>query len=150
MTDLLTALMVWAAAFTGLPVPDRPPEIRRTDACTLQMQMFPGEPCSTKQVGNIVARYYHKSRTIMLLDTWRPDTMENVSTLLHEVVHYVQDRAGKNRETVYCVGRDIEWPAYKAEHAFVMAAGYTREEARDLLGLNATVLLFATQCPPRR
>lgn len=147
METLLTALMVWASAQTGLPVPDEHPRIHKADRCEINRLYYdnPALECDDDSL-NVVAIYDPRFRTMYLPDTWGPDNLYHVSVLLHELVHHMQAEAGIGFDTVVCPGRQIEKPAYDAQIAFLEAAGV---DAMETMNLNGLTLLFLTNCDLR-
>lgn len=145
MKTLILALMVWASAQTGLPVPDRLPEITYADPCQME-RLYIGNPdldCDSLRGFRIRAMYDPRIRRMVLPEAWRPDSLYDVSTLLHELVHHMQAEAGIRLADVECIGRDIERPAYEAQIAFLEAAGV---KAFDVMGLNGLAYVFLTNC----
>ena len=51
LPDLMRALMAWAEAHTGLPVPDTMPIVVRKSHCLLQAMFRPDEDCAAIQSG---------------------------------------------------------------------------------------------------
>lgn len=146
METLLTALMVWASAQTGLPVPDSFPTIRMTDRCEI-VQMYSGNDASCDDDGpRAVAIYDPAIKTMYLPQEWQPDNLYHVSMLLHELVHHMQTEAGINFDTVTCPGKEIEQPAYDAQIAFLEGAGV---DAMETMGINRLAYIFVTICPFR-
>lgn len=144
MKTLMAALMVWASAQTGLPVPDAMPRIAMADSCEID-RLHKGDasrPCDQEGT-RAVAIYDHRIDTIFLPDTWKADSLYHVSMLLHELVHHMQDNTGLNMETAPCPGRDLEKPAYEAQFAFLKAAGLDPMPAS---GLNKMAYFFIVGC----
>lgn len=143
MEKLILALMAWASAHTGLPVPTTTPTIIAADRCEIERLYFddPNRECS--DVMSIVAVYDHRIEAMFLPDTWAPDQLYDISVLLHELVHHMQAAAGITAETVGCVGAEIEKPAYDAQIAFLRAAGV---KPLETMGINDLSYMMLTMC----
>lgn len=144
METLIAALMVWASAQTGLPVPDETPRIVMAEPCEIE-RLFHDD--GTRDCGDegmrTVAIYDHRIDTIFLPDTWKPGSLYHVSMLLHELVHHMQDKTGLNMDTAPCPGRDLEKPAYEAQFAFLAAAGL---DPMPVMGINKMAYFFIVGC----
>lgn len=143
MEKLVLALMTWASAQTGLPVPEQHPEIRMIDRCQMQ-RIYHDDPkidCSGENF-QVQALYDHRSATMLLPDTWSADKVYDISMLLHELVHHMQAEAGVTAETVKCVGA-VEKPAYDAQMAWLKAAGL---DPMEVMGINGLAYAFLTAC----
>lgn len=150
MIALVVALMVWASAYTGLPLPSTVPNILFEDACEIQ-RIYADDPdleCAGEDQFRVVATYNMVTKTMYLPDTWSPADLIHVSNLLHELVHHLQAEAGILPTEVECVGRDIEWPAYKTQIAFLEATGLSGPAVVDAMGLNDLTLVLLTSCMP--
>lgn len=144
MKTLMTALMVWASAQTGLPVPDTHPTVVMADSCEIERE-YRGDPnwACTGDGMRITAIYNQETRTMTLPDTWSPDSLYDVSILLHELVHHMQAEQGLTNGKVECPGRDIERPAYEAQLAFIEATGLPGFQT---LGINGLAYNMLTNC----
>jgi hypothetical protein len=144
MEKLVLALMVWASAQTGLPVPEDMPEVRTVDRCEIERLYFDdaARKCGNAS-GGVQAIYDHRASRMLLPDTWSPENIYDISMLVHELVHHLQAEAGKTPETVSCVGRDLEKPAYDAQIAFLEAAGL---DPLAVMGINGLAYKLLTLC----
>lgn len=145
MDVLLTALMLWAANYTGLPVPETPPTVKYVDSCKIHLTAFPDGDCAED---HLRATAIYDDGTMWLPDNvnWANPSLFQVSILLHEVVHHIQFEAGHTIDSTPCPGRDLERPAYAAQAAFLSAAGV--EDPLKMMGLNGLTLHFLTSCRP--
>lgn len=132
LTALMLALMAWASAHTGLPAAERPPVIEFRTA--EQMHHMAGAA-----VGNEIGALYRPG-VITLPEGWNVRDAGDVSTLLHELVHHLQD-AGLSR-LPRCAKEGM---AYNAQYAWLAAAGY--EDPVDAAGHDGMGYLAATMCP---
>lgn len=148
MKDLALALMTWINAHTGLPIPDAAPNITQLSPCGIQRawKQDPAAECSTGDGLRVVALYrpLEGPGTIYLADTWRVDSIVDLSVLVHELVHHMQVGDGLTPLTAHCVGQDIELPAYQAQMAFLKSAGV--EDPLRAMGLNQIAFHFVIQC----
>lgn len=117
MNLLVTALMAWASAATGLAIPDRHPEIVRMTSCEME-QVVMREYANCEDDLVFGALYF--SGRMYLPPEWTPGTAYEVSVLLHELVHHMQYEAGLF-DTVRC-GGELEPLAYEVQIAFLEAA----------------------------
>lgn len=138
----MIALMTWASAHTGLPAPERLPNVVFKDACEIRLIANPQADCDA-QYG---ARALYHAGTIILSDGWKADSLYDVSALLHELVHHLQFEAGMEMAGDNpCPGRNLEKPAYEAQFAFLEAAGV--EDPIKFIGMNSMFYFFVTSCP---
>jgi hypothetical protein len=143
MNDLMVALMVWASAQTGLPVPDELPTVKYADRCEIERIYYnDGARDCSKSVLRIQAIYLHDRDTIYLPDTFDVNKLFDVSVVLHELVHYMQDKAGMEMPGT-CHQEKIERPAYDAQIAWLNATGKT---AYDVMGINGLSYYILTTC----
>lgn len=114
MKELLLALSVWASAATGLPMKP-PPDVVFMDSESLNAIVFEDRAAPL----GMQATAFYKDGRIVLPSDWRADDIASVSTLVHELVHWLQD--GIERPGT-CRG-DSERQAYEAQFTFLRAAG---------------------------
>ncbi len=82
METLVAALIAWIVAKTGLTAPDTP---RIVQLPIEQMVEMTGSTARPQAI------YVRKERTIYLRSDWTPDTLLDRATLLHELVHHLQE-----------------------------------------------------------
>lgn len=142
MNDLMLALMVWIHAYTGLPVAE-PPSVTIMEACALHRYRLGDVPCP--RPGEIrTAGVYDSGKDIILLrEGWSSSDLVDVSLLLHELVHHMQNKNGISVQTVACVGRDVEAMAYRAQMAWLESAGV---DAHAALGVDEFTIKSLTSC----
>lgn len=146
MEKLILALMVWASAQTGLPVPEKIPEIRSADRCEIERLYFGDATRNCDEaVMKVQAIYDHRFSLLYLPDTWSPGDIYDVSMLLHELIHHMQAQAGVTADSVRCVGREIEKPAYDAQIAWLKATGLDPLEAMGINDLSYTLLTMCEE-----
>jgi hypothetical protein len=139
MEALMLALMAWLSPVTGLQAPIETPRIAYADYQAMVEVVSPG--CEAEECPNVLAYYNHDTDTIVLSDWWSQRSLRDVSILAHELVHYMQDMQGINMTAVQCPGYELEGPAYRAQIAFLEAAGV---DAKELLGVNDLWLFMMT------
>lgn len=158
-TAALSTLMNFAAWHSGLPVPNRLPEIAFTQQCDLQMAFFDkpaAEVCSPDHVFQIAALYLPDANTILFaIETVDPTTIRGKSIIVHELVHFIQDDAIESGNIIMqdamaarpnCLKGVLEAPAYAAQFAWL------RENKQDpwkTLPINDISLFLATNCQSR-
>ncbi len=101
-TALLTAIVTWISANFDLPPDYNYPSIKLVPATQitftpaqreiLSLQTEAGQPSSRREV---VSVYDDATKTIFLPDTWKGETAKELSVLAHEMVHHLQNIAGK-------------------------------------------------------
>ena len=90
MDGLVGVLLVWIAVQMGCELPE-PPQVRQVSPTVLvQLAYGPAAP----QGASVVALYERNSRTVNLSTAWRADSVKDRSTLVHELVHHVQEATG--------------------------------------------------------
>lgn len=142
MQELLTALMILASAYTGLPVPDHTPDIKFIGACELKL-MYSQEKYCVAGSGGATALYTF-AEIIYLPNTWKPDNISDLSDLFHETVHHLQHNVSPIQNAP-CVGA-IEELAYEAQIKFLEANRMTREQAMLVMQINPIFLKIKTSC----
>lgn len=149
MKELIVALMVWISANSGLPIPDSVPAVRYVTSCELQKDVY-GEryDCLRAQEGRVLA--YYLLGTVVLQTGFDPNDPFDRSLLLHELVHFMQDKAGLLAKAE-CRDRDLEVPAYRLQRKYMreqMRASDAERHEKDLLGPepNASLALMALFC----
>lgn len=93
-------------------------------------------------IGNgfgFVALYDDRTRTIYLEKGWSAASPKDVSVLVHEMVHHLQNVNG----LTYPCEEGREHPAYEAQERWLENAGTSLEGA---FGIDAMTLLVSTRC----
>jgi hypothetical protein len=96
MEALLTAIAVWLSANFLLPVSLDHPRIQFVSAAEmiapLNKNTLQRTDVSASEVSSdIVSLYSNESRTIFLLNGWEGKTPAELSILVHEMVHHLQN-----------------------------------------------------------
>lgn len=120
MNMLVRVLLVWINGVTGLPVGDKLPSIRLLSPARIQEFVNPEQPhLNDSPVEQALAYFDTRRDEIVLSRGWRPDNHFDVSILVHELVHFMQDEAGRRYP---CPGaRETE--AYAAQEAWLKSQG---------------------------
>jgi hypothetical protein len=164
MSSILTAaalgsLMNFAAWHSGLPVPNRLPEIGFVAQCDLQTAFYDrpaAEVCNPEYPLQIAALYLPDANTILFAESEvDPTTVRGKSIIVHELVHFVQDDAIESGSIIMqdamaarpnCLKGVLEAPAYAAQFAWL------RENKVDpwtTTPINDISLFLATNCQSR-
>ena len=151
MTALLTAIALWLSANFNLPPLSEPPKIelvsparimairhqafnveRRHDIAAMAMPPV-SDSCDT------VAVYDDSNRTIYLPLTWTGGTAADLSMLVHEMVHHLQNIGGIRYE---CPAAREEL-AYRAQDQWLRLFGQSLEHT---FGIDKFTLKVSTSC----
>jgi hypothetical protein len=89
MKEILTALMIWLGANTQFDTNHDIPVVVFLPQETME-QMFYGD--NKYEPDSLHGMYHRDTDTIYLPDTWDRRGPWDLSVLLHEMVHYVQDQ----------------------------------------------------------
>jgi hypothetical protein len=148
MEALLTTIVLWLSANFGLPANYDCPRVEFVPATTivalrykpfgggqLQMGMVP----SLQNQRQVVSVYDDRSKTIYLPEDWKGNTPAELSILVHEMVHHLQN-IGKLK---FECPQEREQDAYKAQELWLRLFG--RDLLRDF-ELDQFTLLVSTKC----
>ncbi len=153
MDALLTAIVVWLSANYGFPAIFDQPRIERAPSSEMAMLRHKGLPASSlggasavqdqeasvEKMRDVVAVYNDQTRTIYLSDKWAGRTPAELSVLVHEMVHHLQNEAG----ITYECPAEREKPAYEAQNKWLSLFGGSLESEFQINGL---ALLISTSC----
>ena len=137
MDLLIVAITMWLSVISGLPMPPEHPNVR----------FLPSEVLSDMRYGNVdakrrrevVAVYDDNRQTIYLSDAWSSRDPSDLSVLVHEIVHHLQNS----------MGLKYECPAARERSAYEAQARWLRHFGRDLsteFGLDPLTLKITTSC----
>jgi hypothetical protein len=149
MNLLLTTIVLWLSTNFGLPasydhplvklVPERKiVELRYKGIASWHMKMgtVPSVPPGQRVT---VSVYDDATKTIYLPEDWTGDTPADLSVLVHELVHHLQN-AGKLK---FACPQEREQLAYKAQEQWLGMFG--RDLLRDF-EIDPFTLLVSTRC----
>ena len=96
MEALLTAIVVWLSANFALPANLNHPSIKFVSAAEMiaplnKNQLQRTDVSASKISLDIVSLYSNESKTIFLLNGWEGETPAELSILVHEMVHHLQN-----------------------------------------------------------
>jgi hypothetical protein len=144
MNTLLTAIVLWLASNFGLPAIYDHPRIEfvpPTRIAALRYSGFAGwQPdANAPERTSVVAVYLDATRTIYLPEGWAGKTPAELSVLVHEMVHHLQN-VGKLK---FECPQQREQLAYRAQEQWLGLFG--RDLLRDF-ELDPLTLLVRTKC----
>ena len=153
MDALLTAIVIWISANYGLPASLNHPRIERVASVEMAGLRYKGllsalqrkasaiqaQESSFEKRRDVVALYNDQTRTIYLSDKWAGTTPAELSVLVHEMVHHLQNEAG----TAYECPAERERLAYEAQDNWLHLFGRNLEAEFEINGL---ALLVSTSC----
>lgn len=137
MEALIAVLLAWVAHATGLPTDGAAPVVAFVSPVALAEQRHAG--VELQRQDTVVGLYLDDSRTILLAEDWDAGDPADVSALVHELVHHLQNVAGL---TYWCTG-DREALAYQVQAVWLAQFGLTLEES---FALDPITLTLATSC----
>lgn len=140
MEPLLNAIMLWLSLNFALPLPIDQPLIRHVAPDRL-VAIRNGGMAGRASDRSVLGAYDARSRTIYLRDDWDSRNAADVSVLVHELVHYLQDRATLQFE---CPGVR-EASAYDAQQRWLQMFGADLEIT---FGVDAMTRKLRTTCLP--
>jgi hypothetical protein len=136
MEALLTEIATWLSANSDLPATLDQPRVEFASPMRLVAMRYKGmlpdrwredsarDPAmQAAQAREVVAVYNDKTRTIFLPDAWTGTTAAELSVLVHEMVHHLQNLAGLTYE---CPAAR-EKPAYLAQDQWLRLYGLDLE-----------------------
>lgn len=152
MDALLTAIVIWISATCGLPARFDHPRIERAPSIAMAGLREKGLLLPLQREASVletqdrlptardvIAVYDDRTKTIYLSDRWSGSTPGELSVLVHELVHHLQNEAG----TQYECTAEREKLAYEAQDKWLGLFGTTLEKEFEINGL---ALLVSTSC----
>jgi hypothetical protein len=146
---LLTIVVTWLSISFGLPATDDHPRVEIVPHAKIAALRHGGLVSATHvaTVSNpagvsgqdLVAVYDDTRRTIYLPEGWTGETPAEVSVLVHEMVHHLQNLAGLK----YDCPQAREKLAYEAQNRWLKLFGEDLETAFEIDGMT---LLVRTRC----
>jgi hypothetical protein len=127
MHDLVVSLVAWAVLLSGEARPPTLPTVTLVPHAQLE-QLACGRPCP-------VLGLYTYGDVVLLDDTLSPETdIYARSILLHEIVHYLQERSGKyGRGMDPCTAAILrERQAYHVQNEYLARHGETPRAGSSL------------------
>ena len=153
METLLTAIVTWLSIGFGLPANYEHPRIEFVTPLEMNAVQLRGQPAASGRAGSgsaarpapatsqreVEALYDDTHRTIYLPEGWTGRTPAEVSVLVHEMVHHLQNVAGLK----YDCPQAREKLAYAAQNQWLARSG---RNLIDEFNLDALTLLLRTKC----
>lgn len=153
MGTLLTVILTWLSINLGLPATAEHPRVELVPAARMaqardsrlagqQVDREAPNAAPAEAAGSgegVHAIYDDRARVIYLPEGWNPSSSADVSVLVHELVHHVQN---VNRLRYTCPA-EREKLAYQAQGRWLELFGKT---LGDEFGLDPMTLLVRTNC----
>lgn len=153
MRELLTVLMTWLYVGFGLPPAERPPQVEFvTPERMMEIRLGASRetaggshgagvrrPSAAGATPKLYAIYDDRSRTIYLPDRWAAGSPADMSMLVHELVHHLQNTGN----VTYACAAARERPAYQAQARWLELFGKT---LADEFAVDAMTILLRTRC----
>jgi hypothetical protein len=122
MEALLTAIVVWLSANYSLPSSFDHPRIEFASAKDISSRFYesiarqhqPGLVLNQPEI-DVVSLYNSETKTIYLLDGWKGKTPGELSMLVHEMVHHLQNVG----QLKFACPQEREKLAYKAQDGWL-------------------------------
>lgn len=89
--------------------------------------------------GDIVALYDKEAQAILVSNDWTGGSLAELSILVHEMVHHLQDQSG----TIFACPAQKEKLAYRAQNEWLKLFG---EDLEGAFGIDPALILVATTC----
>jgi hypothetical protein len=131
MEPLLSAIVTWLSLNFGMPAIHEHPWVQFAAPETMEAVRGSAE--------TVEAIYDDASRTIFLDEKWQGKTPAELSVLVHEMVHHLQNAAGLKYECPQA----REQQAYAAQQRWL---GLFGSDLRKEFELDAMTLLVRTRC----
>jgi hypothetical protein len=132
MKILLTVMMTWLSSNFDLPAVHHLPEIKYVSQQEMVAARFAGlVPTMTSEINaasELVSLYEDRTRTILLSDRWKDDAPAELSILVHELVHHMQNLA----QLTYPCPEAREAIAYAAQEKWLNLFGQGLASAFEL------------------
>ena len=148
MNALMTAIALWLSANFGLPATYDLPRLEYVPAAqiaALRYKGLAGSPFQTVsapvQPGQreVVAVYDDAKKTIYLPQDWMADTPAELSVLVHEMVHHLQN-VGRQK---FACAQEREQLAYEAQERWLGLFGHN---LKDDFEIDPFTLFVSTKC----
>jgi len=133
MQELTMVIMTWLVASAGLPAAEQLPRVELVSMATMST--------IRQDRLDVHASCHDLDRTIYLGDGWSATSPADVSVLVHELVHHLQNVAG----LTYPCAQARERVAYEAQDRWLELLG---RNLVDEFELDPMTLLVRTRCMP--
>ena len=146
MEALLTAIVLWLSANYNLPATFNHPRVGFASAKELTSRFYESAGRQNRagmvlnqSESDIVSLYHNKSKTIYLRDGWKGKTPAELSVLVHEMVHHLQNVG----QLKFACPQEREELAYKAQNGWLGLFGHDLQDDFQLDGFS---ILVKTKC----
>lgn len=129
--------VLWLDSHYQLGIPTSHPDIIALPQSELVARRY-GPEADEAQV-EIVALYDKELRAILVSSEWTGKSLAELSILVHEMVHYLQDESG----TVFACPAEREKLAYQAQNDWLRLSD---ESLESTFGIDPALILVATAC----
>lgn len=128
MEALLTAIALWLSINFPLPANLNHPGIKFVSEAEMiaplnKNQLRRSDVSASEISSDIVSLYSNESKTIFLLDGWTGKTPAELSILVHEMVHHLQNVG----QLKFACPEEREELAYKAQESWLHLFGHDLE-----------------------
>lgn len=130
MNELLNVIVLWLSINSAIPVNYHHPRIEYVPPATMAAMRSRERPSAAQgagpasQIPEVIAVYDDDKHTIFLPEGWSGSTPAELSVLVHEMVHHLQNVDGLKFE---CPAAR-EKPAYLAQDQWLKQFGQTLED----------------------
>ena len=137
MTVLITLIITWLSSNFDLPATYEHPSVQLVPSQQLVVMRFGA--IASAGGSQPLAVYHDRSRTIYLSDDWTGTTPAELSVLVHEVVHHLQNMS----KLTYQCAAARETLAYAAQEKWLRLFGRSLESEFEI---DPMTLKIATAC----
>lgn len=141
--NLIDALAGWLSVNFGLPPLREQPRIVLAPPnrmAALRYRDVPSDRWPSGSNPDVIAVYDDDAGIIYLPNTWSGKTSADISVLVHEIVHHMQNQA----HTKFACDEDREKMAFAAQERWLELSG---EDLMTAFGIDPLTLLVRTNCP---
>ena len=154
MNVLLTMIMLWLAANSDLPANSELPKVEFVLAEEITLLRYGAllseekrrevlakhrQTISLGKPPDVVAVYIDAKKTIFLPEEWTWNSPVELSSLVHEMVHHLQNLSGMK----FACSQEREALAYAAQNRWLGLFGHDLEHD---FGIDPFTLLVSTRC----
>jgi uncharacterized protein DUF6647 len=145
MEKLLTAIVLWLSSNFALPADLDHPRVEFVPAIKMAAMMpkdggRQSDIASIQSASEILSLYNNETKTIFLLNVWEGKTPAELSILVHEMVHHLQNIG----QLKFACPEEREEIAYLAQERWLNLFG--RDLARDFQ-MDPFTILVMSKCP---
>jgi hypothetical protein len=136
---LINAITTWLADEFELPQISEPPSIKFISPTSMSALLYRDVPADQREQYEVVAFYDNEKRTIYLPHGWSGHSAAELSIVVHEMVHHIQNLAGLKQDC----RESREKLAFAAQERWLNLFG--RDLATEF-GIDSFTLLVRTNC----